>query len=165
MLSTNHHTERHHGGRRTRAARALLRALIATVAAGATVAAPGLAGTSSAAAADPSCGGWVSSLVFPGLSARACIWGVGASWKQAQTEIYNGTGSSMHVETLTSDLTPLVANARCTNLVLARGQSAYCSTRSVPDNNPFQFDRAVGSAQVTDLVRREQFAFSSPTVG
>ncbi|MEV5408973.1 hypothetical protein AB0K60_09055 [Thermopolyspora sp. NPDC052614] len=135
------------------------------VAAGAATMAPGLAGASAAAAADPTCGSWVSSLVFPGLSARACIWGVGATWKQAQTEVFNGTGFTLDVETLTAGLDPLPASARCTNIRLQSGQTAFCGTRAVPDNNPFQFDRATGTVQVTDLARREQFAFSSPRVG
>lgn len=149
-----------------RTARALSGALIATVMAGAAVTAAGAAHASSVrAAAEPTCGSWVSSAVFPGLSARACIWGTGASWKQAQTEVFNGTGFALEVETLTATLDPLPGNARCTAIRLQNGQTAFCGTRSVPDNNPFQFDRAVGSVQVTDLVHREQFAFASPFVG
>ncbi|MEU5866555.1 MULTISPECIES: hypothetical protein [unclassified Nonomuraea] len=149
-----------------RSARALSRALVAAAVAGAAVMAPGVTGTGGAwAAADPTCGSWVSSLVFPGLSARACIWGTGASWKQAQTEVFNGTGFAVEVEVLTATLDPLPGNARCTAIRLQNGQTAFCGTRGVPDNNPFQFDRAVGSTQVTDLVHREQFAFASPFVG
>ncbi|MEU1722929.1 hypothetical protein [Nonomuraea sp. NPDC005692] len=62
-------------------------------------------------------------------------------------------------------LDPLPGNVRCAAIHLQNGQTAFCGTRSVPDDNPFQFDRAVGSVQVTDLVHREQFAFSSPFVG
>ncbi|MEU1722670.1 hypothetical protein [Nonomuraea sp. NPDC005692] len=149
-----------------RSARGLSRALIAAAVAGAVTMAPGLTGTNGAlAAADPTCGSWISSLVFPGLSARACIWGAGAAWKQAQTEVFNGTGFSVEVENLTARLESLPADARCVNISLQNGQTAFCGTRSVPDNNPFQFDRALGSAQVTDLVRREQFSFESPLVG
>ncbi|GGT17125.1 hypothetical protein GCM10010176_072170 [Nonomuraea spiralis] len=126
--------------------------------------APGLTGTSGAlAAADPTCGSWISSLVFPGLS--ACIRGTGAAWKQAQTEVFNGTGFSVEVENLNARLESLPADARCVDISLQNGQTAFCGTRSVPDDNPFQFDRALGSAQVTDLVRREQFSFESSFVG
>ncbi|MFI7469717.1 hypothetical protein [Nonomuraea sp. NPDC049646] len=148
-----------------RTARALSGALLATAVAGAAMTAPGAAQASSVRAADPTCGSWVSSAVFPGLSARACIWGTGASWKQAQTEVFNGTGSAVEVETLTATLDPLPGNARCTAIHLQNGQTAFCGTRSIPDDNPFRFDRAVGSVQVTDLVHREQFAFASPFVG
>ncbi|RSN04784.1 hypothetical protein DMB42_28690 [Nonomuraea sp. WAC 01424] len=149
-----------------RSARALSRALIATAVAAATVLTPALTGTGSArAAADPTCGNWVPSLVFRGLSARACIWGTGAPWKQAQTEVFNGTGFAVEVERLTALIESLPADARCVNISLQNGQTAFCGTRSVPDNNPFQFDRVLGSVQVTDLARREQFSFESPFVG
>ncbi|RSN11671.1 hypothetical protein DMB42_13950 [Nonomuraea sp. WAC 01424] len=102
-----------------------------TSVAGAAVPAPAAAAAAGArvvrAAADPTCGSWVSSLVFPGLSARACVWGTGAN--------------------------------------LQNGQTALCATQVVPDNNPFQFHRAVGSTEVSVPGRREQFAFSSPFVG
>ncbi|GAA0935973.1 hypothetical protein [Nonomuraea longicatena] len=139
----------------------VVKVLIATA-----VAVPCLAVTGgAAAAADPTCGSWVSSLTFPGLSARACIWGVGANWKQAQTEVFNGAGFTLDVENMTATLDVLPGNARCTDIRIRNGQTAFCATRSVPDNAPFQFDRALGSVQVTDLMRREQFAFSSPFVG
>ncbi|GGS84383.1 hypothetical protein ACFFV7_46490 [Nonomuraea spiralis] len=149
-----------------RSAKALSRALIAAAVAGAAVLAPAAAGASVVrAAADPTCGSRVSSLVFPGLSARACIWGTGASWKQAQTEVFNGTGFAVRVETLTAALDPLPGNARCTAIDLQNGQTAFCATQVVPDNNPFQFDRAIGSTEISVPGRREQFAFSSPFVG
>ncbi|MEU4222660.1 hypothetical protein AB0F17_00080 [Nonomuraea sp. NPDC026600] len=147
-----------------RSARGMSWAVIAV----AVMMAPDLAGTSSpaaAAAADPTCGSWVSSLVIPGLSGRACIWGVGAGWKQAQTEVFNGTGSPLTVETLTAALDPLPGDARCTDIQLQNGQTAFCGTSSVPDNNPFEFDRAIGSAHVTAPGRQEQFSFGSPRVG
>ncbi|MEU4222661.1 hypothetical protein AB0F17_00085 [Nonomuraea sp. NPDC026600] len=128
--------------------------------------APGLAGTSGAAAADPACGVWHNSGLFPGARARTCIWGVGAGWKSAQTEVFNGSGSSLLVSDMFAYLDPLdLQGARCFNIRLDRGQSGFCPTRSAADNNPFQFDQARGYVTVSDPELEERMTVESPWVG
>jgi hypothetical protein len=126
--------------------------------------AQGVIGASPAVAlvADPTCGSWTFSNTVPGLMGRACIRGVGANWKQAVTEVYNGSGNILIISPMTTYLDPLNDFRAAYDVIIRHGQTKTVSTPVIADNNPFQFDRAEGSFTVGP---NETVGFVSPWVG
>ncbi|MFB9200267.1 hypothetical protein ACFFV7_03600 [Nonomuraea spiralis] len=124
--------------------------------------AQGAIGARPASAADSTCGSWTFSNTVPGLMGRACIRGAGANWKQAVTEVYNGSGAMQIISPVTAYLDPLNDYSAAYDVIIRQQETRTVTTRIITDANPFQFDRAEGSFTVGPT---ETVGFVSPWVG